>query len=203
MKIQFSAWTARCENASRATKRSYSSIAVWMGRQSNGSKNVIICENSSMGNCTWEKKRERVRMIVQRHENAAKERKCDRMREQRGVITLRESKNAIWYQRSGACECGGRYKAAKMWSNARTVTCGSTAREWKCDIIRVEQRVWMLKAWKSREMQSYGITAAWRNAESKSTKNAIICENSGERMLGESKVRENASLCKRSGAPEC
>ena len=75
-------------------------------------------------------------------EGVIKQRKCDRMREQRRVGALQESENAILYEKS-------------------------------------------------------------RNAESKSTENAIVCEHSGKRMLRESKVRENASLCEMSGAPEC
>ena len=74
-----------------------------------------------------------------------KQRKCDRIREQRRVRTLRESENAILYEKCGACECGRREKAEKM--------------------------------------ESYAITAACGNAESKSTEIATVCENSGVRML--------------------
>ena len=43
-------------------------------------------------------------------------------------------------------------------------------------------------------MQSSAITAVCRNVEIKRTENAIVCENSGERMLRTNQVRENASL---------
>ena len=104
-------------------------------------------------------------MIEQRDENVAKETKCDWMQEQRGVRTLRESKNMILYERSGAGECRGCDKAEKMRSDARIGNC--------------------------------------RNTESKCTENAIVCENSSERLLRKSIDRENAYLCEKNRAPEC
>ena len=79
---------------------------VRMRRLSNGSKNVIICKNSSVGNCTWVRQnRMCVRMIEQwcvwmlrKRENA---KTCDNS----GMWEHCMGQRVVVYEKRAACEC--------------------------------------------------------------------------------------------------
>ena len=88
--------------------QSYAITATCRNVESKSTENAIVCENSGVR--MLREKSEKMRPYARRvarlnAKGVKKQRKCDRMREQQRVRALRESENAILYEKSGACEC--------------------------------------------------------------------------------------------------